>query len=76
MLVLDESEEPGHGTWDGGGGRAVAAITGAEGSSARKCQCPRGEKYSLLLDDVCDDDCVCGNAQTLLLRDLPVVTKA
>lgn len=22
------------------------------------------------------DDCVCGNARTLLLRDLPVVTKA
>ena len=75
MLVLDESEEPGQGTWEGGGRRAVAAIMGAEGSSARKCQCHRGEKYSLLLDDVCDD-CVCGNAQTLLLRDLPVVTKA
>jgi len=75
MLVLDESEEPGQGTWEGGG-CAVAAIMGAERSSARKCQCPRGEKYSLLLDDVCDDDCVCGNAQTLLLRDLPVVTKA
>ena len=29
MLVLDESEEPGQGTWEGGG-CAVAAIMGAE----------------------------------------------
>lgn len=51
MLVLDESKEPGHGTWEGGGGGAVAAIMGAEGSSARKCQCPKGEKYSFLLHE-------------------------
>lgn len=51
MLVLDESKEPGHGTWEGGGGGAVATMMGAEGSSARRRQCPKGKKYSLLLQE-------------------------
>lgn len=54
----------------------MAAIMGAEGSSARKCQCPKGEIFFPCCMRQAVDDRVCGNARTLLLRDLPVVTKA